>query len=121
MFSLESVEKLVQNVPCPVCMNSRFEVNLSCDLAHSPCDFQAVCGYCHYKFAITRDTCTLAEVWEKARQEVNGRACPLCGDSKINLEFLCDVASEDCFFLIRCADNGHYSRFGPQGIQYLFH
>ena len=31
MNKLETIESLVQKIPCPVCLNSRFEINLSCD------------------------------------------------------------------------------------------
>jgi len=36
------------------------------------------------------------------------------------MEFLCDMKSEDCYFLVRCSKNGHYSRVSRESIQYLF-
>ena len=120
MDTLETIEKLVQDIPCPVCLNSRFEVNLSCDLPGSPCDFQAACGHCHYKFIVTTDTQTMEQVWGKVRDQVKGQGCPECGDEDLNLEFLCDVQSEDCFFLLRCAKNGHFCKVDQKGILHLF-
>ena len=32
MTNLETVKALVSKIPCPICLNSRFEANLNCDL-----------------------------------------------------------------------------------------
>ena len=39
MTPLEKIESLVPRLACPVCLNFRFEVNLSCDMPETPCDF----------------------------------------------------------------------------------
>lgn len=120
MSKLEAIETLVTRIPCPVCLNSRFEVALSCDMPHTPCDYHAVCSHCHYRFVVTTDTKTMDEIWKGIEQHVLEQGCPECGDFKLSLEFLCDVKSEDCFFLVRCKDHGHYSRLSRESIQYLF-
>lgn len=120
MTKLETVESLVAKIPCPVCLNSRFEVALSCDSAHSPCDVHAICGHCHYRFVVTDDAKTMDDLWPEIQQHLTHKGCPECGDHKLDLEFLCDVKSEDCFFLVRCSENGHYSRVGRTEVQYLF-
>jgi len=120
MSLLETVETLVGKIPCPVCMNSRFQVNLNCEVAKAPCDIHARCGHCNYKFLVTNDTKTMEDIWLRVEQHVVDKGCPECGDHKLHLEFLCDVKSENCFFLVRCGDRGHYSRLSPHGIRYLF-
>lgn len=120
MTKLEIVEAVAKKIACPICLNSRFEVNLSCELPKSPCDFHAVCGHCQHKILITQDTKTMEEVWLRIEQHINNKGCPECGDHKLNLEFLCAVDSKDCFFLVKCGDNGHYSRINQEGIQFLF-
>ncbi|NIQ03739.1 MAG: hypothetical protein GWM98_28130 [Nitrospinaceae bacterium] len=120
MNSLETIETLVQKIPCPVCLNSRFQVHLRCDLSQSPCDFHAVCGHCRYPFVVTEDTKTMEEIWPRVQAHVGRQGCPQCGDPKLHLEFLCDVTSEDCFFLVRCTDHRHFSRLDQAGLRYLF-
>ena len=120
MDKLLAVEMLVGKIPCPICLNSRFEVNLNCDLPNTACDFHAVCGHCHHKIIISQDTKTMREVWGQVESHIIDTGCPECKDHKLNLEFLCDVKSEDCFFLVSCDDNGHHCRIDQKGIQFLF-
>ena len=119
MTRLESIESLIPKIPCPVCLNSRFEVNLSC-APHTECDVHAHCQHCHYKFVVTEDPKTMEQVWNRLHKHFEDSGCPQCGDNKLHLEFLCDVGSEDCFSLVRCGDNEHYSRFDHSGFKYLF-
>ncbi|MFQ5449819.1 MAG: hypothetical protein ACE5E9_04285 [Nitrospinaceae bacterium] len=120
MTKLETIELLVQNIPCPVCMNSRFEIKLSCDLPRSPCDFYAVCGHCTYKFVVTEDFKSKGNLLESVKRHIERSGCPKCGSKRLETEFLCDLGSEDCFFLVRCEENNHYSRINQGGIRYLF-
>lgn len=120
MDNLQTIERLVEKIPCPICLNSRFEVNLYCDLPKSPCDFHAVCGHCHHKIVVSQDNKNMKEVWKQVESHILGKGCPECGDHKLSLEFLCDVQSEDRFFLVRCENNGHYCRIDQNGIQFLF-
>ena len=120
MSTLQSVEAIIDKIPCPICLNSRLEANLSCELPHSPCDVQALCGHCGYRFVVTDDTRTMAELWPKVKEQVKRDRCPKCDDEEFSLEFLCDVKSEDCYFLVRCSKGGHYSRVHRESIQYLF-
>ena len=120
MNKLEAVETLVSKIPCPVCLNSRFEVNLSCEMANTPCDYHATCGKCGYRMVISPETKTMDKIWTDVQRHVKEKGCPECGDKDLNLEFLCDMKSEDCFFLVSCAQNGHYSRLTRDSIHYLF-
>jgi hypothetical protein len=109
MTTLEIFEATAKKIPCLICLNSRFQVNLSCELPKSPCYFYAVFGHCQHKILITQNIETMQEVCLRIEQHINNEGCPGCGDHKLNLEFLCDVDSKDCFFLVKCLDNGHYS------------
>ena len=120
MNKLEIIETLVKAIPCPICLNSRFQVYLNCELPKSPCDYHAVCGHCQHKIIVTSDTKTMEEVWVRVNEHIKQQGCPECGDHKLHLLFLCDVNSEDCFFLVRCGDNRHYSRLSPDKTQFLF-
>ncbi|MBI4382502.1 MAG: hypothetical protein HY579_00530 [Nitrospinae bacterium] len=120
MNKLETVEKLVYRLPCPICSRSEFQVNLNCELPKSECDFHAVCGHCQYKFVVTSDTNVMEEFWLRIGKHVAGKGCPACGDSKLHLEFLCDAKSADCFFLVRCSDHNHFSRLCQDGAKFLF-
>lgn len=121
MNKLEKVETMMNKIPCPNCFNSRFQINLSCELPKAPCDFHAVCNHCNYKFIITDDPKAMEDVWINIEKHMLEKGCPECGDQQIHLEFLCDVNSEDCFFLVRCQDNNHYNRLSLSGKEFLFH
>ena len=120
MSKLEMIEKLTSKISCPVCLNSRFEVNLSCETPNTPCDFHAICKHCNYKFVVSNETKIMEEIIPKIQQKVIDSGCPECGDKNLELDFLCDMNSENCFFLVRCAEKGHYSRLSQTKIQYLF-
>ena len=62
----------------------------------------------------------MGEVWSQVEIHIIEKGCPECEGHKLGLEFLCDVESEGCFFLVKCKDNGHYSRIDQKGIQFLF-
>lgn len=121
MNQLEKIESLVKDIPCPICLNSRFEVHMSCDLPRSPCDFHAECQHCHNKILVTNETKTMEKVWAEIQESVMEKGCPECGDKKLHLEFLCHWKSEDCYFLVRCEINNHYSRLSREKTQYLFY
>ncbi len=120
MNPLEVVEALVQNIPCPVCLNTRFEVKLSCELPRSACDTHAVCGHCHHKFVVTQDFKAREDLLDKVKAHLAGSGCPQCRSKQLAVEYLCDLGTEDCFFLARCQPEGHYSRIDTQSIRYLF-
>ncbi|GJL79359.1 MAG: hypothetical protein NPINA01_23480 [Nitrospinaceae bacterium] len=120
MNKLETVESLIQKIPCPVCLNSRFEINLSCDLPHSLCDFHAICEHCHYKFVVTEDYTGSKDILQSVKEHVKKSGCPTCHSQDLEIEFLCDLGSEDCFFLVKCKENDHYSKVDQKGISYLF-
>ena len=117
MSKLEMVEMLTTKISCPVCFNSRFEVNLSCEMPNTPCDFHAICKHCNYLFVVSNETKTMKEILPKIQQHLIDSSCPKCGDENLEMQFLCDTKSEDCFFLVRCADKGHLSRLSQTKIQ----
>ena len=120
MGTLESIEAIIDKIPCPVCLNSRLGVNLSCDSPNTPCDVHALCGHCGHRFVVTNDSQTMEELWLKIQEEIKKKKCPECGDDEFSMEFLCDMKSEDCYFLARCSKSGHFSRVSRDSIQYLF-
>ena len=120
MNKLETIESLVQKIPCPVCLNSRFEINLSCEVPRSACDFQAVCGHCHYKFIVTEDYADKKDILGLVKDHIEINGCPECRSKDLDIEFMCDLGSEDCFFLVKCRENNHFSRIDRKGIRYLF-
>ncbi|MDA0692779.1 MAG: hypothetical protein O3A78_12670 [Nitrospinae bacterium] len=121
MNKLEAIESLVSKIPCPVCLNSRFQVNLSCDSPHSPCDYHAVCGHCHYKFVVTEDYDQNRDIFQSVKEHIEKNGCPKCESKDLDIEFMCDLGSQDCFFLVKCGKGGHYSKVDQKGIFYLFH
>ncbi|NIQ02532.1 MAG: hypothetical protein GWM98_20925 [Nitrospinaceae bacterium] len=120
MTQLETIESVIPRVPCPICLNSRLEVALVCDTPRNPCDYQAVCGHCGYRFMVSSDVKTMEELWPRVESQIIQKGCPQCGDHKLRTEFVCDVKSEDCYFVVRCSDHGHYSQVRGNSIQYLF-
>lgn len=120
MNRLQAIETLVKDIPCPVCLNSRFNINLSCDLPRSSCDYHAECQHCKYKFLVTQDKHTIDQIWPKIQKHVESQRYPECGDPKLSLDFVCDLKSEDCHFLFKCEDNNHYTRLSKKGMEYLF-
>lgn len=120
MNKLETIETLVQKIPCPVCLNSRFQVNLSCDVPQSACDYHAVCGHCHYRFIVTEDYLDKKDILQLVKEHIETNGCPECKSKALEIEFLCDLGAEDCFFLVRCRENNHFSRIDQKGIRYLF-
>lgn len=120
MTKLERIETLIQKISCPVCLRSQLQVDMNGDPPHSPCEIHAECGHCNYKFIVTDDVKEMEDAWLEVQNLVERRGCPKCLDRKLSLEFLCDVESENCFFLVRCNENNHYSRLDQKEIQYLF-
>ncbi|MCH8158137.1 MAG: hypothetical protein IID18_10385 [Nitrospinae bacterium] len=120
MTRLETIESTIGKVPCPVCLNARLSVGLSCDTSHSPCDFRATCGHCQHAFIVSDDPKTMEDIWINLEKKIGSGGCPRCGDDELHLDFLCDVGSEDCFFLIKCGSNGHFSKLDHSGLKYLF-
>ena len=94
--------------------------NLSCELPHTPCDINALYGHCGHRFVVTNDTQTMEELWPKIQQEIKKKQCPECGDDQFSMKFLCDVKSEECYFLVRCSKSGHYSRVSRDFTLHLF-
>lgn len=120
MTKLETIESLIPKIPCPVCLNSRFQIKLSCDLPQSPCDYHAVCGHCHYKFVVTENFEQNKDIFQSVKKHIGKSGCPECHSKDLEIEFLCDLGTEDCFFLVKCGKNGHYSKIDQKGILYLF-
>jgi hypothetical protein len=120
MSRLETIESLVGKLPCPVCLNARSTVQLSCQTPGDPCDIEVVCEHCHHKYITSDEPATMMRVWDRVHEKIKGQGCPECGDANLNLEFLCDTKSEDCYFLVQCEKNNHYSRIDTKGIRYLF-
>lgn len=108
----EILETTMNKMPCPNCFDSRFQTYMSCEHPKAPCDFHAVCNHCNFKFFFTGGTKAKAmeEMWKGVEENMPEKRCPDCGGDRIYLEFLCNVLSKDCFFLVRCEDNYHYYR-----------
>ena len=121
MNKLEKLETIMSNIPCPNCFSSRFQINLNCEFPKAPHNFLAVCNHCNYKFFFTDDPKVMEEMWVIVEDHMLEKGCPECGAHNIYLEYLCDVLSEGCFFLVRCQDNNHYNRLSLRGMEFLFH
>jgi len=63
--------------------------------------FSALCVHCGYRFVVTQDSQSMEKLWLKIQNSIEGQGCPECGDTQLELEILCGVKSEDCFFLVR--------------------
>ena len=110
MDKVERLETMMNEVPCPNCFDSRFKIKVTCDLSKDSFDYHAVCKFCKYKFFFTDDFQAMEEMWENVEESALEDGCPDCGTDMFHLEFLCDVLSNDCFFLVRCKDKNHYNR-----------
>ncbi|MFQ5481439.1 MAG: hypothetical protein ACE5ER_01670 [Nitrospinaceae bacterium] len=117
MTVLSKVESLVKKTPCPVCLNSRFEVRLCCEMPHEPCDYHAVCGHCGHKILVSPDWRPREDLLQTMRESMSQKGCPECGDSEFDIEFLCDLGTQDCFFLAKCGRSGHYVKIDHKGIR----
>jgi len=119
MSKLEMVLMLTTKISCPECFNSRFEVKLSCEMPNTPCDFHAICKHCNYLFVVSNETKAMKEILPRIQQHLIDSSCPKCGDENLEMQFLCDTKSKDCFFLVRCANMGHLSRLSQTKIQHV--
>jgi len=119
MIKLETLEILTTGVCCPNCQRFALQVNLNCSVPKSPCDYNIVCDHCRYVFFVSQDAKTMEPVWIELEKLLDRKACPECGDNRLHLEFLCDVHSENCFFMVRCTENDHYSRLDRFGLRSL--
>lgn len=119
MIKLETLEILTNHVACPNCNSLALQVNLSCTTPKSPCDYIVGCDHCHYNFHVSHDTESMSPVWEQFKHFLGDSSCPQCGDNKFQLEFLCDALSKNCFFMVRCENNNHYSRLDQNGLRAL--
>lgn len=119
MSKLESIHTLTQKIPCPKCSNFRSVAAVGRELSSSLSN-NVICNHCQNKFSITRDKAVMQEFWSQIGKHVSRKKCPKCGDIKIHFEFMCYVDLNDLYYLVRCADNNHYSRLNQEDIQYLF-
>lgn len=119
MIKLKTLEILTTSVRCPNCDQLALQVNLNCSTPKSPCDYNIVCDHCHYAFFVSQDAETMKPVWIELEKHLDPKACPECGDHRLHLEFLCEPRSENCFFMVRCEENGHYSRMDRFGFRSL--
>jgi hypothetical protein len=111
--SFDKIAFRIGRVACPYCLNTRFSVVLRCDFSTGHgCGLVGVCRHCGAKFDI-ENTSTLEEMIARTEQAFSQRACP-CG-SELQLEFLCDVATEDCYFVVVCRACGSTRRLWPPG------
>lgn len=119
MTQLETIESLVQKTPCPICNHMNYQVTLFCESPGDPCEYAAECQRCGNKILVTEDTRTIDDLLPEIKRHVEKAGCIKCGSANLQIEYLCDKDSKDCFFLARCGEEGHYSRLDKSGIRYL--
>lgn len=108
---LEKLGDRLREVGCPVCLNTRFSIVLRCDLAWGDvCAIVGECQHCGKKFDI-QNVATLPQMVAEAARKFSGTACE-CGRAT-DLRFLCDLDSEDCYFVSLCPVCGEHRRVSP--------
>ena len=119
MKTLEMLESIIKETPCPICLHLEFQIILNCDLSNDPCEHIADCQNCGHKLVITDNPSTIDSLLPKIKEHVEKLECPKCPDSGLVIEYLCEKDSKECFFLGRCEGEKHYSRIDTNGIRYL--
>ncbi len=69
---------------------------------------------------MTEDYSANKDILQSVKEHVAKNGCPKCDSKDQEIEFMCDLGSQDCFFLVKCGKNGHYSKVDQKGILYLF-
>lgn len=101
----------LEKVGCPVCLNTRFSVVLRCDFSTGDgCMFVGECQHCGAKFDI-QNVPTIEEMCSQAEHRFARQPCN-CGGST-ELQFLCELETEDCCFVAVCRACGSRRRIFP--------
>jgi hypothetical protein len=108
---LSQVPGRLEKIACPVCLHTRFSVILRCDLSPGQaCTLVGECQHCSTKFDIL-NVQTIDELCDQAERRFSHRPC-VCGGAT-RLQFLCDLETQDCYFVSVCSTCGSRRRILP--------
>jgi hypothetical protein len=107
MDKLTEVQLKLQKVGCPLCFNTRLELVLRCDLGQDGCIYTAKCLHCGNVFEANTKSETMEEFETVLEDKIKKSGCPKCGGHDLQVNFRCDLASQDCFHVLTCETCDH--------------
>lgn len=107
MDTLTEVQRRLQRVGCPQCFNTRLDLVLRCDLGQGECIYTAKCLHCGNVFEVNTKSKTVEELEPELQDKMKTSGCPQCGGHELQVNFRCDLASQDCFHVLTCQTCGH--------------
>jgi Fe2+ or Zn2+ uptake regulation protein len=115
MDTLTEVQLKLQKVGCPLCFNTRQDLVLRCDLGQDGCIYTAKCLHCGNVFEVNTKSKTIEELEPELQKEMKVSGCPNCDGHDLQVNFRCDLASQDCFHVLTCETCGHVFMKGERG------
>jgi len=107
MDQLTEVQLKLQKVGCPLCFNTRLELALRCDLGQDGCIYTAKCLHCGNIFEVHTRSKTMEKLEPALVDKIKKKGCPKCEGHDLQVNFRCDLASQDCFHVLTCQTCGH--------------
>lgn len=111
MDPLTEIQRQLNQVPCPQCQKSRFDLTLQCKLDHDECLYTAKCQICGHLFNISTETKNLSRIQPDVDRGLSGLRCYSCDQVGSELKFRCDLKERTCLYVARCKNCGeilHY-------------
>jgi hypothetical protein len=107
MDKLTEVQLKLRKVGCPLCFNTRLELVLRCDLGQDECIYTAKCLHCGNVFEVNTKSETIEELEPALVKKIKTSGCPKCRGHDLQMNFRCDLASQDCFHVLTCQSCDH--------------
>jgi DNA-directed RNA polymerase subunit RPC12/RpoP len=115
MDRVTEVQLKLQKVGCPQCFNTRLDLVLRCDLGQDGCIYTAKCLHCGSVFEVNTKSKTVGELEPELEKKMRESGCPKCGGHDLQVDFRCDLASQNCFHVLTCETCGHVFMEGERG------
>lgn len=108
-MELTEIQKKLNRVSCPMCNHPTLDVTLRCYVGYEECLATAKCLTCGTSYTITNEQ----RVLEDGKGVLGSSVCPRCDAKEVELQFRCELASRQCFYVVGCKKCGE--SFFPAG------
>ena len=111
MDSLTEIQRWLNQVPCPQCLKSAFDLTLQCQLNYNECLYTAKCRFCNHLFNITTETKNFSKNYPGVAKSLSELRYHSCDKVGVELRFRCDLKERACLYVVickHCGERMHY-------------
>jgi len=101
-MELTEIQKKLNSVSCPMCNHPTWDVSLRCYEGYEECLATATCVTCGTLYTITNEQ----RVLEDGKELLVSSICPRCNTKELELQFRCELASRQCYYVVGCKKCG---------------